>query len=294
MKITHQTEIRFRTGFRGLLTFGVVDTSRNLAWKLRWVHASSMQAPFTRALRLAAPRLVPHVDFQRTATRIVRTVDCAAKRLACAVCDAATRPIHDRFSRPLQHLHFFQHRAVIEAKVPRVGRRECFKTIQIEVPWSRAVAGFTETLEAFVVALCTRMPVTAVPVLLGVSDDRAWRVLDFRVKAVGRCEEFSRACPVSADERGASKKQRVLRLLCDLSTRGLFFAALARTAGTFKAFAVGMAARGDYVKATTGASLDLGTTYQAGRREPCSNAKISFDPLPPRATAVSYITQKCS
>jgi hypothetical protein len=46
------------------------------------------------------------------------------------------------------------------------------------VPWARPGSGFSQTLEAFMVALCSQAPVAAVARLLGVSDDRVWRVLE--------------------------------------------------------------------------------------------------------------------
>ncbi|EIL94252.1 transposase, IS204/IS1001/IS1096/IS1165 family protein, partial [Rhodanobacter sp. 115] len=42
-----------------------------------------METLFTQAHGLAAPWRVAHVDFQQAAGRIVFTVECTAKRLAC-------------------------------------------------------------------------------------------------------------------------------------------------------------------------------------------------------------------
>lgn len=220
-----------------------------------------------------------HVDFQQTAGRIVFTVENTAKRLVCPACGAADQPIHDRLSRRWQHLNFFQYLAVIEAKLPRVGCHACGKTTQVEVPWARAGAGFTETLEAFIVALCSQMPVSAVAALLGVPDDRIWRVLDVHVGVARAPEDFSNVCQVSADERNARKGQRFLTLFCDLAARRLLFATQGRKTDTFKAFADDLAAHGGDAKAITDVSLDLGAAYQAGTREHCPNAKISFDPF---------------
>lgn len=238
-----------------------------------------METLFTQALGLAAPWRVVTVNFQQAAGRIVFTVENTAKRLTCPACGAADQPIHDRLPRSWQHLHFFQYRAVIEANVPRVGCRECEKTTQVDVPWARAGAGFTETLEAFVIALCTQMPVGAVAQLLGVSDDRIWRVLDFHVDAARAREDYAEVRRISADERSARKGQRFLTLFCDLDARRLLFAVPGRNAATFKAFAEDLAAHGGDAEAITDVSLDLGAAYQAGTREHCPNATISFDPF---------------
>lgn len=238
-----------------------------------------METLFTQALGLAAPWRVVNVDFQQAAGHIVFKVENAAKRLACPACGAADQPIHDRLTRRWQHLHFFQYRAVIEASVPRVGCRMCEKITQVAVPWARAGAGFTETLEAFIIALCTHMPVSAVAKLLGVSDGRVWRVLDFHVTAARACEDYTKVRRISADERSARKGQRFLTLFCDLDARRLLFATEGRTASTFKDFAEDLAAHGGDAEAITDVSLDLGAAYQAGTREHCPNAKVSFDPF---------------
>lgn len=238
-----------------------------------------METLFTQALGLAAPWRVVNVNFQQGQGRIVFKVENTASRLTCPACGATDQPIHDRLPRTWQHLNFFQYKAVIEAKVPRVGCRVCEKTTQIEVPWARPGAGFTQTLEAFVVALCTQMPVSAVARLLGVSDDRVWRVLDFHVEAARAREDYSTVCRISADERSAHKGHRYLTMFCDMDARRLLFATQGKDGATFKAFADDLAAHGGDAKAITDVSLDLGAAYQAGARDHCPNAKVSFDPF---------------
>lgn len=238
-----------------------------------------METLFTQALGLAAPWRVINVNFRQTEGRIVFTVENTAKRLPCPVCRAEEQPIHDRLARTWQHLNFFQYRAMIEAKVPRVGCRECGKTTQGEVPWARPGMGFTQTLEAFVVALCTQMPVDAVAKLLGVSDDRIWRVLDFHVEAARAQEDYSDVRRISADERSAHKGHRYLTMFCDMDARRLLFATQGKNAATFEAFADDLAAHGGDAEAITDVSLDLGAAYQAGARDHCPNAKVSFDPF---------------
>jgi transposase len=250
-----------------------------------------METLFTQALGLAAPWCVAHIGFQQTAGRIVFTVEKTAKRLACPACGAIDQPVHDRLSRKWQHLHFFQYRAVIDARVPRVGYRECGKTTQVAVPWARPGAEFTETLEAFIIALCSQMPVSAVARLLGVSDDRVWRVLDFHVEAARSREDYSTMRRVSADERSARKRQHFLTLFCNLDARRVLFAAQGRNATTVEAFADDLAAHGGDAEAITDVSLDLGATYQTGAREHCPDAAVSFDPFHMVALANAALDQ---
>jgi len=238
-----------------------------------------METLFTQALGLQSPWRVVDVDFQPTAGAITFQIENTASRLTCPSCGAVEQPVHDRLSRTWQHLNFFQYRAVLEARVPRVGCRACEKTTQVAVPWARAGSGFTLTLEAFVVALCAQMPVLAVAQLLGVSDDRVWRALTFHVEQARAREDFSRVCRISADERSARRGQRYVTLFCDADERRVLFATPGRDAATFEAFATDLAAHGGDAQAITDVSLDMSAAYQAGAREHCPNAKISFDPF---------------
>ena len=235
------------------------------------------------------------VDFRLAKGVIAFQIDNTAKRLDCPACGAANQPIHDRQPRTWRHLHFFQYQAVLQARVPRVACTACEKTTQVEVPWARAGAGFTQTLEAFipwrlplvVVALCEQMPVLAVSQLLGVSDDRVpwglplvvWRVLDHYVKQARAREDYAAVRRISADERSARRGHRYVTMFCDADARRLLFATPGKDAATFEAFAEDLAAHGGAAKAITDVSLDLGAAYQAGARTHCPNAVVSFDPF---------------
>ena len=238
-----------------------------------------METLFTQALGLSAPWRVVNVDFRPAEGIITFQVDNTATRLACPACGAADQPIHDRLPRSWRHLNFFQYQAVLQARVPRVACRSCEKTSQVDVPWARQGAGFTQTLEAFIVALCEQMPVLAVSQLLGVSDDRVWRVLDHYVKQARAKEDYSGVRRISADERSARRGQRYLTMFCDADTRRLIFATPGKDAATFEAFAKDLAEHGGDAKAITDVSLDLGVAYQAGTRKHCPQAAMTFDPF---------------
>jgi len=241
--------------------------------------ASPMETLFTQALGLSAPWRVVSLDFRPAEGVIAFQIDNTATRLDCPACGAADQPIHDRLSRSWRHLNFFQYQAVLQARVPRVACTVCEKTSQVDVPWAREGSGFTQTLEAFVVALCEQMPVLAVSQLLGVSDDRIWRVLDHYVTQARAREDYSTVRRISADERSARRGQRYVTMFCDADARRLLFATPGKNAATFEAFAEDLAAHGGTAEAITDVSLDLGAAYQAGARKHCPKAVVSFDPF---------------
>jgi transposase len=246
---------------------------------------------FTQALGLSSPWRVSAVDFQREQGQITFRIVNEAKRLPCPACGAAEQPVHDRRERRWRHLNFFQYKALLEASVPRVACTVCGKTSQVSVPWARAGSGFTQVLEAFIVALCEQMPASAVADLLGVSDDRVWRVLEHYVDTARAKEDYGAVRRISADERSSRKGQRYLTLFCDIDKRRVLYATPGRDRTTFEAFAEDLAAHGGDAKAITDISLDLGKAYQAGARDQCPQAKISFDPFHVVALAHTALDQ---
>lgn len=129
------------------------------------------------------------------------------------------------------------------------------------------------------VALCSQMPVAAVATLLGVSDDRVWRVLDFHMEVARVREDYASVRRISADERSARRGQRFLTLFCDLDARRLLFATPGRDAATFEAFAADLAAHGGDAETVTAVSLDMGAAFHADARQHCPNATVSVDPF---------------
>ena len=91
---------------------------------------------FTLALGLTPPWAVDSVSFRPDEGAIHFEVACPSRRLACPACGAADQPVHDRVARTWQHLHFFQYKAFIHCRVPRVACAQCGKTTQPPVPWA--------------------------------------------------------------------------------------------------------------------------------------------------------------
>jgi transposase len=238
-----------------------------------------MEKLFTQALGLDPPWSVVSLDFRPTEGAIYFTVECTAKRLLCPACGASDQLVHDRVARRWQHLHFFQFRAFIDARLPRVACTHCGKTAQADPPWSRTGSGFSLLMEAFIVALCQGMPVAAVARLVKVSDDRIWRVLRHYVDAARVQEDHAQVRRVSVDETSARRGQRYISLFHDADQRRLLFATEGRDAATFAAFAQDLAVHGGDAARITEVSMDLSSAYQAGAAAQCPRAKISFDPF---------------
>ena len=237
-----------------------------------------MEQLFTQALGLTAPWAVTGFDFRPAEGAILFTAECQASRLPCPACGAADQPIHDRLPRRWQHLHFFQFKAFIEARVPRVACAQCGKTAQVEVPWSRPGSGFSAVMEAFVIALCQGLPVAQVARLLGVSSDRVWRVLEHYVPRARAQESLAGMTQLAVDET-SSRRGQFISVFFDAAQRRLVFATPGRDASTFKRFAEDLKAHGGDPAAITDISMDMAGGFKAGARAQCPQAALSFDPF---------------
>jgi len=201
------------------------------------------------------------------------------------------QPIHDRIERRWQHLHFFQFRAFIDARLPRVACTVCGKTGQVGVPWSRPGSGFSLVMEAFVIALCQAMPVAHVARLVGVSDDRIWRLLRHHVEQARAREDFGGVRRLGVDETSTRRGQRYVTLFHDADARRLLFATPGRDAKTFAAFAADLRAHGGDPALITDVSMDMSGAFQAGAGRQHPQARITFDPFHVVALASQALDQ---
>lgn len=250
-----------------------------------------MEQLFTQALGLSPPWAVTSVDFRQPEGAIYFAVECQAKRLPCPGCGTPEQPIHDRIDRRWQHLHFFQFRAFIDARLPRVACTACGKTGQAQPPWARPGSGFSLVMEAFVIALCQAMPVAHVARLVGVSDDRIWRLLRHHVEQARAREDFSTVRRVGVDETSTRRGQRYVTLFHDADAARLLFATSGRDAATFNAFAADLRAHGGSADAISDLSMDMSKAFQAGAARHCPQARVTFDPFHVVALASQALDQ---
>lgn len=215
-----------------------------------------MEQLFTQALGLSPPWAVTPVDFRQSEGAIHFAVVYQAQRLACPACGTPEQPIHDRIERRWQHLHFFQFRAFIHARLPRVACTAYGKTGQVQPPWARPGSGFSLMMEAFVIALCQAMPVAHVARLVGVSGDRIWRLLRHHVDQARPREDHSTVKRVGVDETSSRRGQRYVTLFHDADATRLLFATPGRNAATFAAFAANLKAHGGDAAAISDVSMD--------------------------------------
>jgi transposase len=191
------------------------------------------------------------------------------------VCQAAC-PVHDTSDKEWQHLDFFQHKAYLHARVPRIRCPE-HGVLQVLVPWARPDSGFTLLFEAMVMAMVEHMAVLQIAERLGVTDQRLWRVVQFYTQQFRLDEDLSQVSQIGIDETACAAGQQYVTVVADLDKHRVIFATPGRDADTVGALAKDLQRhRGDPAKIQE-VACDMSKAYIAGIGKHLPNAKITFD-----------------
>ena len=232
---------------------------------------------FTSALGLQEPWQVSEIRFEPEQGEIHFDLVCTSKRLECPVCSEAGQPIHDRVQRTWQHLHFFQYKAFLHAPLPRVKCGACGKVTQVEVPWARPGSGFTLLMDALVLTLAKKLPVSAIAQLFGVSENRIWRALHVHVESARESMTYGDVTALGVDEKHVGKRLGYLTLFHDPLARRVIGIVEGRKADTFATFKADFERHEGRPDAIAFITMDMSRAFQAGARKQFPAAEICFD-----------------
>jgi transposase len=234
---------------------------------------------FTAALGLGEPWRVDQAEFAEEPGRLdLHVTYRRGARFACPEpgCEQDQCPVHDTVDKTWRHLDFFQHKAFLHARAPRVRCTEHGVRL-VAVPWARPGSGFTMLFEALVLTFAKAMPMSRVAASVREHDTRVWRIVEHHVHASRAREDFSGVGRVGMDETSVAKGQDYISLFADLDAGRVLFATEGRDAATVACFAADLAAHGGDAKQVHTTSSDMSTAFIAGITEHLPNAELTFD-----------------
>ncbi len=237
---------------------------------------------FTAALGLTAPWRVVRTEFDAEGARLDLYLEFGrGARFPCPVKDCVHGgcPVHDTADKTWRHMDFFQHKAFLHARAPRVRCPE-HGVRQVSVSWARPGSGFTMLFEALVLTFAAAMPVAKVAAMTREHDTRIWRVLEHHVHAARDCADFSGVRKVGMDETSARKGQDYVSIFADMQLARVLFATEGRSADTVARFAADLAEHGGDPKQVTDTSSDMSAAFISGIGEHLPNATMTFDRFP--------------
>ncbi len=151
-------------------------------------------------------------------------------------CVQGCAAVHDTVDKTWRHLDFFQHKAVLHARLPQVRCPE-HGVRQVEVPWVRPGSGFTLLFEALVLSVAAVMPILKVAAMTREHDTRIWWVVEHHVNAARDQLEGTGVTRVGMDETSTRTGQDYIGIFADLDARRVLFATEDRCAETVGRFA---------------------------------------------------------
>jgi transposase len=232
---------------------------------------------FQRALGLVRPWFVARTAFDAGERRLDIHLDFErGARFACVGCGRADCAVHDTREHSWRHLDFFQHSAILHARVPRTLCPDC-GVRGVAVPWARPGSGFTLLFEGLVLTMVKDMPVLSLARLVGETDTRIWRIVQHYVEQAVTRMDLSEVRQIAADETSAKRGHDYVSLFVDLARRRVIHVADGKTAETVDEFAQKLEAHGGDREQITDASIDMGASFIAGVERNFPHAEITFD-----------------
>ena len=124
--------------------------------------------------------------------------------------------MHDTTEKTWRHLDFFQHRAFLTARTPRITCTTSGVRLAT-VPWAWPNSGFTLLFESFAMALAMHLPFAVAAGFLQIPDKRLWRVVFLYVDAAVTRMDVAGVTRVCIDETASKRGQDFITLVVDLT-----------------------------------------------------------------------------
>lgn len=231
---------------------------------------------FQLALGLQPPWTVVRSDFTQEENRLDLYLDFGnGSTFSCPVCGRECKA-YDTEEKTWRHLNFFQHKAYIHARAPRIKCSEHgVKTV--EVPWARPVSGFTLLFEAYIMCLAKEMPVSAIARLVDEHDTRIWRVIEHYVETARTKEDFSDVNRIGMDETSHAKGHKYVSVFVDFDKSKVIFATPGKDASTVERFAVDLVQHNGRTENVAEVCCDMSEAFISGVKEHFKQASITFD-----------------
>lgn len=180
--------------------------------------AEDLYSHYSQLLGLTVPWRVTTVDLDHEAKSVtIRVVWPEDTPVPCPACAAPCTVASHREERSWRHLDTMQFATILTCRVPR-SRCSDHGVKTILVPWAGRGSRFTLLFESFAIdVLKTAAHLTAACLLLGISWDQAFRLMDRAVeRGVARRTFTDTLQHVGVDEKSFGKGQSYGSLLTDL------------------------------------------------------------------------------
>jgi transposase len=232
---------------------------------------------FTLALQLKEPFFVKSKDFNIEAGELHLYIDFKiGAKFQCPVCHEDGKAVHDTEEKVWRHLNFFQYKAFIHCRTPRVKCSEHGVRL-IEVPWAAPGSGFTLLFEALVLELAKTMPVSKMAQILQDNDTRVWRIIKRYVDDAREQADYSGIRAVGIDETSCRKGHKYVTLFADLDNNRVVHVVPGKDSTTIHSFSGMLKRIGVPPTQIQEVCTDMSIPFKKGLQEAFPWADVTYD-----------------
>lgn len=231
---------------------------------------------FAKALGIAEPWFVKEVDFDAGKQEMTIRVDFVRGARFSHPRAAGEHKVHDAEIKRLRHLNFFQHRCILEVRLPRV-RLPDDGVALVEPDWTGKLSGFTLLFEAFVLKLAQHMTFAAVARTVGESWHRVTALCRRYVDLAIAATDLSQTSSVVIDETSYQRGHKYLTIVADADARKVVHVSKGASAANVAGFVQHLRNRNGSADNIASAAIDMSPAFIKGVTENLPKAAITFD-----------------
>ena len=175
-----------------------------------------------------------------------------------------------------RHLNLFQYQTYIHARVPRI-KCPTHGAKQVKVPWAREQSGFTLFFESLIMVFAQHMPIKSISEMLGETDKRIWRVIEYYVRNALEKEDHSGVKKIGIDETAIRWGHEYISLFVDLEKKNVIHVCEGKGSETVTTFTEKIKKRKGVPEEITDVSCDMSPAFIKGIEDNLPKAAITFD-----------------
>lgn len=232
---------------------------------------------FATALQISEPLYVKNVDFDPAEGELHIHIDFRkGSKFKCPICGQECLSVHDSVEKTWRHLNFFQYKAFLHFRTPRIDCPEDGVRMT-SVPWASPSSGFTMLFEALVLQLAQCMPMGRIAEVLGEHDTRLWRIVHRHVNAARQQADYSGIQSVGIDETSSKRRHTYVSLFVDMDKSQVVHVAEGKDSETVKSFKDMLVSREIKPTQIQNICADMSPAFRKGIKEEFPWADLTFD-----------------
>lgn len=237
-----------------------------------------VRSAVSQLLQIPSPWFIERIDFQKGNKVVDIFVDFTkGSRFSCSECGFDC-VVHDKTIRRWRYLDWFDYRCYLNVPVPRTncpvhGVRTIGAT-----PWGRMGTHYSYVFEQLVMRWSSQMTMAAISRELDEPDSNLWRVFNHYVgDAVSNQLDLSKVRRIAVDEKSQKKGHSYVTIFTDLDVGNVILVRQGRKKEVFEDLYNWLIEKGGLPKDIELFSMDMSTSYKAGRAEYFPKSEEVFD-----------------